>query len=365
MRSFKIKSNSCHRTQYSYASKLYIALLIILNAQVSFSEEQKYEQLGRFEISEFAVSPRLRLQEPSLGGFELSQSWIGFEWTRDPRVRGKLKLGSDDLSNPAIWYSPTTRPSFGVTEAWMEGKSEFGDLRAGLLAIPTSFEAMSSDWNTLLPETRARRHQWFIKRDFGLQLWWQTARWQTSITLHNGESGENTDGKYWTTANWRYKFPESWGFVAAASVGDTQPLSTQNSKAQTQEFIVFDPAKAAKIRQGSFALFFESSKSLLLAEGGKGEILQGEEKNSYFWGHADAILNRGGDLSLLLRFEQDQPNQKDKDSIVKAYGAGFSFASAHNLQSLTLFYNHIEEIPEVPSNEFWIIFRLHSFSADQ
>lgn len=325
------------------------------------------EQLGHFEISEFALSPRLRLQEPGLGGFELSQSWIGFEWTRDPRVRGVLKLGSEDLIRPVIWNTNQVRPSFGVSEAWMEGQSEYADLRAGLLAVPQNFEGLSSEWSSVLPESRARSKSWLIKRDFGLQLKWNTGKWQTSLTIHNGESAENKDGQYFTTGHWYYKNNQGWGGLATASVGQMKPVSTSGSTAGTVGGggFIFDKDKRAKVRQGSLAFFREEARSLFLVEGGRGEILQEEDKNSFFWGHVDLVLNRGGDLSFLARYEQDQSDQKTEDSIEKSYGAGFSVSSANNLQSLTVFYNRIEEKPEVPSDEIWLIFRLHSFAAQK
>ena len=339
--------------------RIFIFLLIFNFGQNLWAAET--ERLGRFEISEFSLSPRLRLQEPGTGGFELSESWIGFEWTRDEDVRGVLKLGSSDLSAPAIWYTPQVRPSFGVSEAWMEGRSLYGDVRAGLLVVPQGFEGISPEWDSVLPETRARRKSWFVKRDFGLQFRWQRPHWDTSITVHNGESGDNLDGKYWVSGHWRYKDSDGNGALATAGVGQTKSIATSGSNAALPENgFVFDPNADAKIRQTSLAIFRENKRNLFLIEAGKGEILQNEETNSFFWGHCDLVWNWGGDASLLARYEQDQPNQKDSSTIVKSSGLGFSLSSHDNLQSLTVFANHIEEKPEVPSDELWMIFRIHS-----
>jgi hypothetical protein len=335
---------------------------LLFSLQVQAADE--LDQLGRFEISEFALSPRLGLQEPGQGGFELSQSWIGFEWRRDELVRGVLKLGSSDLNAPAIWNSPEVRPSFGVSEAWMEGRSGFGDMRAGLLSIPQAFEGLSPDWSAVLPETRARRKSWFIKRDFGLQLNWATKKWETSVTVHNGESAENKDGQYWVTSHWQYKTPGGSGVLVTGSVGQTKSESTLTSLAGLAENrFVFDRTEKAKIRQGSVALFREQRRNLLLLEAGRGEILQKEEKNSFFWAHLDAVWNWGSDASLLFRYELNQPDQKDSKSMLKSPGLGVSYSSKDNLQSLTAFYSRLEEDPEVPSDEFWLIFRIHSLFA--
>lgn len=328
----------------------------------SLAQAAELERLGRFEISEFALSPRLRLQEPGQGGFELSQSWIGFEWSRDESVRGVLKLGSSDLNQPVIWNSPETRPSFGVSEAWMEGRSNYGDVRAGLLSIPQGFEGVAPDWASVLPETRARRKSWFIKRDFGLQFRWATEPWQTSIAVHNGESAENKDGRYWVTAHWQYRNSEGSGALLTASSGQTRPQSTLTSEAASPENgFVFDKTKDAKIRQASLAVFREDKRSLFLLEMGRGEILQDEEKNSFVWGHLDLVWNFGGDASVLLRYEHNQPNQKDSETTVKSSGVGFSISSKDNLQSLAVFASHLEENPDSPSDELWLIFRIHSF----
>lgn len=342
--------------------RILVSFLFLLSASATSAQEM--DRLGRFEISEFALSPRLRAQEPGQGGFELSQSWIGFEWTRDEMVRGVLKLGSSDLSQPVIWNSPETRPSFGVSEAWMEGRSQYGDMRAGLLAVPQGFEGLAPDWASVLPETRARRKSWFIKRDFGLQLWWRTRGWETSIAVHNGESGENKDGKYWASAHWQFKNSSGYGALMTASSGQTKPESTGASVASNAENkFVFVKNENAKLRQGSVAIFRDLRRSLFLLEVGKGEILQNEEKNSFVWGHMDIVWNMGGDLSLLFRYEQNQPNQKDADTVVKIPGLGLSYSSSDNLQSLTAFYSRLHETPEVPSDEFWLIFRIHSVFA--
>ena len=37
------------------------------------------EALGQFRFSEFSLQPRLRLEEPGQGGFEIRQTWLGFE----------------------------------------------------------------------------------------------------------------------------------------------------------------------------------------------------------------------------------------------------------------------------------------------
>lgn len=334
--------------------------LILLMAPRAFATE--VERLGRFEISDFALSPRLRLAEPSQGGFELAQSWIGFSWTRDEWVRGVLKLGSTDLIAPVIWYTPLARPSFGVSEAWMEGRSDFGDVRAGLLAIPTGFESLNDEWSSIFPETRARHANWFIKRDMGLQFLWKTHFWDTSIAVHNGESADNADGKYWVSGHWQFRDSDGTGVLVTSNVGETKPTATTGSKAALPENgFAFDPNSDAKIREFSLALFHAERRNLLLAEGGTGEVIQKGDKNGYAWGHLDWIFNNGGDVSFLLRFEQTQPQTLVADSIVRSYGGGLVFASKDNLQSLTLFGNHVEETPATNNNELWLIFRIHSF----
>lgn len=332
----------------------------------SFGFESHSDKLGRFEISEFALSPRLYLQEPGLGGFELRESWIGFEWSRDEYIRGVLNLGSRDLTEPAVWMTPNAnRAEFGVSEAWMEGRSLYGDLRAGFVRIPQAYEGQSAAWAGLLPSTRARRMGWFIRRDFGLQFLWKSDRWDTSLTVHNGESGTNTDGKYALTSHWGYRVPGGLSTLVTATVMNTKPASTSGSLAASQYKFVFNPNEDAKIRQGSWALYKEGHRELFLLEIGKGEILQKEEKESFGWGHFDSVINWGGDFSFLFRAEITEANQKQSDTFVKSAGAGFSISSKARAQSVTFFANHLEEKPDVQSDEFWMIFRIHSLLADQ
>lgn len=321
--------------------------------------------MGRFRFYDLFLSPRLRVQEPAEGGFELKQSWIGFEWARDEFVRGIVKVGSSDLIRPSIWYTPATLPDFTVVEAWLEGRSPYGDVRAGLLAIPEGFEGTFPEWNSVLPESRVHRRGWITQRDFGLQFRWETKPWSTSITVRNGESGANLDSRMWVTGQWLYKDSEGFGLLLSASNGHTGPASSSGSTAASKEQFRFEPGYGSRIRHGILSLFREEGRNLFLLEAGRGDIIHddfsGDEKRPFGWGRGDICLNFGGDLSLLLRYEATQADLKDSQTINSSTGFGLVLASRDNLQSLTLYgsRNH-EAAGEVKNDELWLIFRLHS-----
>lgn len=314
--------------------------------------------MGSFRFSEFSLSPRGRLQEPSNGGFELKESWIGFEWVRDESLSGEISVGTGDLVAPAIWFENKAE-TLQLVRAAIRAKTPYGDFRAGLLSIPNGYEGAFPEWEWSLPETRVRAHRWFARRDYGVEFRTETKPFLSSVILHNGESGENLDQKMWVTGQWRYLNPQGVGVLATAHVGQTNPFSTGNSTAASENFD-FDPSESAKFRHGSLALYRKWLRHLILLESGRGEILQKDEKHPFAWGHFDVCANLGGDLNLLMRYEHTQSNTKDSSSVVKSAGLGFSVSSSDRLSMVTLWANKHWESPERQNDEALLIFRLNS-----
>lgn len=338
---------------------LIIFAMEILSPISALAQSEDFETMGRFRFLDLFLSPRLRLQEPGNGGFELEQSYLGFEWSRDEFVRAVFKYGTADLVRPAIWY-PQVTSDFALTEGWIELRGELGDVRAGLLTVPLGFEGTFKEWNSVLPESHVRRKGWLVKRDYGIQFRWEARPWATQVTVHNGESGPNSDRWVWTSGLWQYRSSEGFGMLLTASVGHTRVDSTSGSVAQTQEGFNFDPNESSKIRYGTFALFKEDRRNLFLLEGGRGEIIQGASKGPYAWGRFDLSWNFAKDTNLLARYEQTQSNLEKTQTIVKSTGLGFVFSSRDNLQSITFYGARNVEDPSVQNDEYWVIFRLHS-----
>lgn len=319
------------------------------------------EQMGTFRFSEFSLSPRGHLQEPSSGGVELKESWIGFEWIRDESLSGEISVGTADLVAPAIWYPEKTGSQLQLVQAAIRGKTPYLDIRAGLLPIPNGYEGAFPEWEWSLPETRARAHRWFIRRDLGVEFRAETKPFLSTVTLHNGESGENTDQKMWATGQWRYLDSFGYGILGTAEVGRTDAKSSAGSIANSaDEGFRFDPNDAAKIRQGTLAFFRKWNRHLILLEYGRGEILQSDEKYGFAWGHFDVCANLGGDLNLLMRYEHTQSNTNDSATIVKSTGLGISVSSKDRLSMVTLWANKNSESPDRQNDEALLIFRLNS-----
>lgn len=336
-------------------------LFLIIFSVKAFAEG---ERLGFFRFSEFSLSPRVSLEEPRKGGFELKDSWIGFEWTRDEGqdqdLSGEISFGSPDLVEPAIWYAPKTSQVELVTAA-VKAKTSLMDIRAGLIPVANGYEGANPEWELQLPPTRLRRHRWFAKRDYGLEFAATTRPFTTKLTVHNGESGPNVDQKLWMTSMWKYE--DSWGYGAllTAQVGGTSPTSTTGSIANNaEEGFSFDPTDSSKIRHASMAIYHRWNRHLILLEGGRGEVIQKDEKKPFGWGHFDICANLGGDLNLLFRYEYSQSDFKRSESIVKSYGAGVSTTSRDRLTSVTLWANKNQEEPERQNDEALLIFRINS-----
>lgn len=315
--------------------------------------------MGTFRFSEISLSPRGVLQEPSTGGFDLEESWISFEWSRDESLSGEISFGTGDLIAPAIWYED--RPTeIQLVQAAVQARSEYLDFRAGLLRIPNGYEGAHPEWEWSLPETRARSRRWFIRRDYGVEIKAQTKPFLASLTLHNGESGPNADRKMWVTGQWRYFNSEGFGILGTAATGQTGYESTNQSTALASDRFQFDALDSSKIRQGTIAFYRKWMRNLILAEFGRGEILQADQKYPFSWGHFDVCANLGGDLNLLARYEQTQASTLTPQTIVKSTGAGISVSSKDRLSSVTLWANKHTEVPEKQNDEVLLIFRLNS-----
>lgn len=315
--------------------------------------------MGSFEFSEVFLNPVLEFQGPESGGFELRQSFLGFQWSKGDNFHAVIKLGNSDLLDPAIWFDPVDRPEFGLAEVYMEGLSNVGDVRVGLVNVGFGFESLFPQWNALLPESQARQAGWLIKRDYGLSLAWKTRPWEMSITAHNGESRESKDGRFWASGHWMYRDDGPFRFVLSGQVGSTQSKATTLSDAPAQGF-VFNPGEAAKIRVGSMALVMEWSSSLMVLEGIQGQILQKDEKHTFSAGRADAILNMGGDVGLMLRYEQTNPHQGTLTHENKAQTVGFILHSKDQLYSVSVYTTAIHEEPDVDNNVYGAQFRIRS-----
>lgn len=316
------------------------------------------ERMGVFRFSDFSMSPRISVAEPSSGGITLKESWIGFEWVKDENLRAELSFGTADLRAPAIWFSSDDQ-ELEIIEAYVEGRSDYLDIRAGFLDIPHGYEGSVPEWEWMIPATRARRMGWFIRRDYGLEIKAQRGRFTTSFTVHNGESASNDDQKMWYTGLWRVQGDQGWGVLWTASFGLTTPVSTAGSEAATEGFI-FDKTKAAKIRMGTMALFRKWDRNFALIEYGRGDAIQNEIKNPYEWGHVDMSYNLSEDIHILGRYEKNHSNLKLKSTIKNSYGLGFAFSSKDRLSMMSLYVIKNQELNQTTNDELLFTFRLNS-----
>ncbi len=348
----------------SFAFSRTVALLCCLQTlAVSLPAWSDDEALASFRFSDFSLSPRASLQEPSQGGFELKDSWLEFQWRQDQSLNsltGQFGFGTADLINPAIWY-PKINSQVRLTTAFLQAKTSLMDFKAGLIPISNGYEGSVREAQLLLPETETRKHRWFTRRDIGVEMKTERAPYKAQISIHNGESADNLDQKLWVTGLWSYLNSSGTGILATAEVGGTDARSavspTETSLAVKEGFD-FDPTLTSKIRQGSLAIYRNWLRHFVLIEWGRGEILQLDQKHPFDWGHVDFSWNCGGDLNLHFRYEQTQANLNSPATLVRSLGGGLSLTSKDLLSAVTLWANHHEENPSKPNDEALLIFRL-------
>lgn len=293
---------------------------------------------------EAAFSPALRLEQPKKGSFLVENSWISQKYVLESELNLTASLGSIDLSQTAIWFSKKDA-DWGLKELFIELRGEWGDWRFGMIPIQQSFEGSVSENTLLFPMTRPRRQRWFVRRDFGIEYSTHfdefTGRW----ALHNGESSADRDSQMWFSGLWRYQNSEGSGAQLVAFVGRTgsHETSRTTSGAETLGF-QFDPSADMKIRHGAMAFYKKWPRGFLLAEFGRGEFFQKDEKQSFVWGHLDLALPLGtgerikldgakesssqslltirSPYSFLARYEHTQPDARDSDSVTRSLGLG-------------------------------------------
>ncbi len=340
---------------------LLLKLLLLISAK-TFA----LESLGVFKFHDFSLSPRVEVNEPSQGGFDLKETWIAVEWSKDEQVHGEFRMGTLDLYSPTIWYqSPSA--GLGLVEAWLESKTKYGNLKVGRLPIPDGFESTFVDGFWLMPPSQVKKRNWLFSRDEGLTYEAETKPWLTSMTVHNGEAGRNLDGKMWATGRFQY-FNNSTGYGAllTGSVGGTSPASTSSSGANhpaaNQEKFIFDPTDSSKIRYGTISFFHLLKRNYFNLEAGRGDILQKDDKFPFAWGRFDVSWNLQSDFNYLLRYEQTQSDLKNNLTIRKHTGLGLLYSSADQLSSVMFFLTRIEEEPKVHNDEASLVFRINSSS---
>lgn len=333
---------------------------LLSSTKVQAQFDHRVEQLGQFRFAELSLSPQFRVAEPSEGGIELVESSMGFLWLRDETLSAHFAIGTPDLISNSIWFSESERSELALIRAYLEAKTRMMNFRVGRMQVPFGFEGSRPEWYQLLPQSLVRRADWFVERDDGLEIEAVQKPFSVRFMVHNGESGSQKDSRTWATGQWRYINDKGHFVLLSGSVGGTGSESTSGSTRAGDAGFVFYPNQKAKFRMGALSLGREWARSLFLLEAGQGQILQGDQKESFQWGQADLAWNLGGDLALLARHEFRQANKKDLNSKIESHGLGFSVSAKDRLSQFSLFFRQIHERPQTENNEALLLFRLNS-----
>ncbi len=332
------------------------SVFFVLNA-FSFFE---IENMGQFRFVDYALSPQMQFTQPNNGGFLIKESWLGFEWKKEESLFSQIKIGSYDLVKPALWFEKRST-DFAIVEAWIEGRSSYVNLRAGLVPTLVGYEGTHPEWSLMLPQTKWFGFDIFPRRDFGLQFISERSDLMTALTIHNGESSTNADGKMWASGVWLYEPNDGWGGQLSAVVAATTGLSTEaQAPAISALGFAMDPTLENKLRYGQLALFYKSKNVFALLESGRGDHLQGENKFPFASGHFDLSFHLTGDLSLMTRIEKNQTDLYTKGTISEHRSVGFLASDQYKLVSTSLWYTQNKELVETQNDELQLIFKIHS-----
>jgi hypothetical protein len=272
---------------------------------------------------DLALGPGVEAQEVKSGGIFLKRSWLGHRLSLDSQLNLEARWGSEDLSQKAIWFERNPN-SFDIKDLFIEYNSEWMNFRGGYIPIIQSFETSLEPQQRPLPEGSFKKRRWFVEQDLGLEWSVKNQEWSGRWAVHNGEGSSNKDSNLWLSGMWRYQNSDGFGALLSAFVGRTSQESTSGviSGADSQGFI-FDNQSDMKIRHAALAIFRDWTHHFWVAEVGKGEFFQNDQMQSYFWGHFDFVYRLGNGNSWLARYEQFQPNGRDRETQTQTYGLGF------------------------------------------
>lgn len=314
------------------------------------------EKLGRVELTDVLVKPTFLLEEPQEGEFQFNESSLEFSWYLENQFQAVVRLGSVSLRNPMARFDGPVTEDLGLIEGYAQFSSVYGQVRAGLIPLQYGAEGAMNEREIYFQRSLLIQNRVLPLRDIGFEYSVQHNGYFSDLKVHNGEAGDNTDGRMWVTGNWGWKDREKFKVGLAGLTGTTKPLATS---ASGDTLANVDPLKASKWRMGTaFVQWFPSEWKTVL-EWTMGEVEQDDKVAGKFsGGHVDLIYEQPR-WAVMARWDYLEPNTELAQDLQRQTSLGFMLKNKSQTSQLRFIGTKvIEDQAKQPNDQLWVIWQL-------
>jgi hypothetical protein len=325
---------------------LFFAAWLTLGLALGFysSPTHAEEKLGEISVSDLLIEPTFNLTEPKTGSFSPGYSYLGATWRLDNMLSGTIKAGSLDLLGVPARFGPAPASTqLGVIEAYGQLESDYGRFRVGQVPISFGLEGGENEPRLLLPRSLLFQYRYIVLRDYGMTYRILNEGYFSDWAIHNGEGGPDLDNEMWFTARWGWQGGNFFRGGISATVGRTNPQSTNPTGITDPTLLATADAAAgmdvtlpAKIRIANLFLGWEFEPFSLEVEGDIGDTDQTSKLTGMRAAHADFQWNVIPGLTPLLRLDVLEPHAEIGGDMISEGTIGLAWKSHYENSVLTI-----------------------------
>jgi hypothetical protein len=333
-----------------------IASLFLL-LLMGWPEGSYAEQLGTLEVEDLTLRAAGLVREGQYAEFNLRESIVGFRWTLDRSLQAKIALGSLSLLNVPARFAATSSQDLGMVEAYGEYLSPYGEFRMGLIPLEHGLGGLAREADLQLGRSLIYSRRVVGLRDYGASFHTEHKGYYTRMTIHNGEGGENLDGRMWMTAHWGWTDHEKVNVGFSGTTGTTKPLSTSTSG---DTLAGVNHTLEAKWRMGTGFAHWAPHRWNVALSGSWGEVEQDNKLGRKFIsGSFDLGYDLTPNFGFLGRFDYFDPNDKVRVDGEKEISVAWVWRSREGNSRLYAVATRIEEEgPRINNDEFRLIWQM-------
>lgn len=305
------------------------------------------EDIGELTIHDLLLRPNFMLAEPSTGSFSIGESSFALRWELESKFVGVVRIGPRTLLNPTARYSPTVEDDIMLVEGFAEYKDAYGRFRLGRIPVEFGMEGRRWERELIFPRSLLFRSRVMMLRDIGGAYDLSHGKWYTGVTVHNGESDDDSDGRIWYTGRWGFR-EEDFEIGLSGQTGGTTKTVTALS-GDTLGGV--DPTDAAKWRIGGLYTTISRRKWQWDFEIYFGERDQNGEIGKFAAGHTDFAYEFDKTFSAHLRYDSFDPNWKIDNDLKREMSLAVVFSNKTRSSNLILVGTKVIETTGQPGND--------------
>ena len=290
------------------------------------------EDIGELKIHDLLLRPYFMLGEGKQSNFSIGESSFALRWELEKKFAGVVRIGPESLINPSAHFVKTVPDEVTLVEAFAEYNDVYGRFRMGRLPVEFGLEGRKWERELVFPRSLLFQNRAMMLRDMGVAYDISQNNWYTGFVIHNGNSGDNTDGRTWYTARWGYK-SDDFEIGATGQTGSTLPDATV---ASGDTLAGVDTSKAAKWRLAGLYGTVSSKKWEWSLESYMGELEQDLTSTKFATGHTDLSYMWTKRFSTHVRYDFFDPDLELYGDQQKAASLALQFSNNSHSSNLIL-----------------------------